>query len=129
MATLIAPHVKCLAPCKIVHKSYIFRVFLKAYQINQVTEEKVFDFLCVIVCKLCERRFPAVKPRLHYAKSSSLLAWLTCLKSANCLHQECPTRGPRKGFEWPAGLFRNYQYYQLNCFVIYGELTFREIVT
>ena len=48
-------------PCKIVHKSYIFRVFLKAYQINQVTEEKVFDFLCVTVCKLRERRFPAVK--------------------------------------------------------------------
>ena len=45
-------------PCKIVHKSYIFRVFLKAYQINQVTEEKVFDFLCVTVCKLRERRFP-----------------------------------------------------------------------
>ena len=48
-------------PCKIVHKSYIFRVFLKAYQINQVTEEKVFDFLRVTVCKLCERKFPAVK--------------------------------------------------------------------
>ena len=62
----IAPPVKCLAPsswppCKIVHKSYIFRVFLKAYQINHVLEEKVFDFLCVAVCKLCERRFPAVK--------------------------------------------------------------------
>ena len=48
-------------PCKIVHKSFIFRVFLEAYQINQVTEEKVFDFLCVTVCKLRERRFPAVK--------------------------------------------------------------------
>ena len=47
--------------CKIVRKSYIFRVFLEAYQINQVREEKVFDFLCVEVCKLCERRFPAVK--------------------------------------------------------------------
>ena len=44
-----------------VHKSYIFRVFLKAYQINQVTEEKVFDFFCVTMCKLCERRFPSVK--------------------------------------------------------------------
>ena len=50
----------CL-PCKIVRKSYIFRVFLKACQFNQVTEEKVFDFLCVTVSKLCERRFPAVK--------------------------------------------------------------------
>ena len=48
-------------PCKIVRKSYILRVFLKAYQINQVTEEKVFDFLCVTVCKLCECKFPAVK--------------------------------------------------------------------
>ena len=48
-------------PCKIVHKSYIFRVFLKAYQINQVTEEKVFNFFFVTVCKLCERRFPSVK--------------------------------------------------------------------
>ena len=37
-------------PCKIVHKSYIFRVFIKAYQINQVTEEKVFVLLCVTVC-------------------------------------------------------------------------------
>ena len=47
--------------CKIVHKSYIFRVSLKAYQINQVTEEKVFDFFDVTVCKLYERRFPPVK--------------------------------------------------------------------
>ena len=44
----IAPPVKCLAPpCKIVHKSCIFCIFLKAYQINQVTEEKVFNFFCV----------------------------------------------------------------------------------
>ena len=50
----------CL-PCKIVRKSYIFRVFRKAYHVNQVTEEKVFDFLCVAVCKLCELSFPAVK--------------------------------------------------------------------
>ena len=50
-----------LPPCKIVHRSYIFRVFLKAYHINQLTEEKVFDFLYVTVCKLYECRFPAVK--------------------------------------------------------------------
>ena len=50
-------------PCKIVHKSYIFHVFLQAYQINEVTKEKVFDFLCVTVCKLCERRFPAVSDK------------------------------------------------------------------
>ena len=43
------------------------------------------------------------------------------------LLQGCPTCGPRKGFEWPAGLFRNYQYYQLNCYVIYCELSFREM--
>ena len=43
-------------------------------------------------------------------------------------HGPRATCGPRKGFEWPAGLFRNYRYYQLNCYVIYGELTFREIV-
>ena len=49
-------------------------------------------------------------------------------KQSQWLDQGCSTRGPRKGFEWPAGLFRNYQYYQLNCYVIYGELTFREIV-
>ena len=48
-------------PCEIVHKSYIFRVFLKACQINQVSEEKAFHFLCVTVYKLCEPRFPAVK--------------------------------------------------------------------
>ena len=29
---------------------------------------------------------------------------------------------------WPAGLFQNYQYNQFNCYIIYGELTFREIV-
>ena len=32
------------------------------------------------------------------------------------------------GHMWPAGRFRNYQYYQLNCYLIYGELTFREII-
>ena len=48
-------------PCKIGHKRYIFRVFLKAYPINQVMEENVFDFLYVTVSKLYEGRFPAVK--------------------------------------------------------------------
>ena len=48
-------------PYKIVHKSYIFRVFLRAYQINQVTEKKVFDFFDGTVCKLYEPRFPPVK--------------------------------------------------------------------
>ena len=49
------------------------------------------------------------------------------------LKQGCPTRGPRatcdprEGSQWPARVFRNDQYYQLNCYVIYGELTFKEI--
>ena len=43
------------------------------------------------------------------------------------LNQGCPTRGPRKGFEWPARVFQNDQSYQLNCYVIHGELAFREI--
>ena len=38
----------------------------------------------------------SIKPRLHYARSSSLLAWLTCLKSANCLHYHFCNR--RDGF-------------------------------
>ena len=36
-------------PVKLYIKVIFFCVFLKAYQINQVTEEKVFDFLCVTV--------------------------------------------------------------------------------
>ena len=49
--------------------------------------------------------------RLH-----TLFGWFISGKLfiKNNLRQGCPTRGPRKGFEWPVGLFRNYQYYQLS---------------
>ena len=77
-------------PCKIVHKSYIFRVFLKAYQINQVTDEKVFDFLCVTMCKLSERRFPAVKVMKIVATAALrgvvnvVLLWIYLITAASC---------------------------------------------
>ena len=55
--------------------------------------------------------------RLH-----TLFGWFISGKLfiKNNLRQGCSTRGPRatcgprKGFEWPVGLFRNYQYYQLS---------------
>ena len=58
---------------------------------------------------------------------AALEASIEATKATDGIEQGCPTRGPREGSEWPARVFRNDQYYQLNCYVIYGELTFREI--
>ena len=63
----------------------------------------------------------------HYLPNSALLMLYYSIVYPHILYQGCPTRGPRKSFEWSARVFQNDQSYQLNCFIIYGELAFREI--
>ena len=74
-----------------------------------------------------------VSPSDKYRQSKMLFIRVACgyglrrCFPAYHLAQGCPTRGPRKGFEWPARAFWNDQSYQLNCYVVYGKLAFREI--